>query len=563
MKLDNYSWRLPAPVPPEVRSKLDSFSLPFQSILFQRELNTTEEALQFLLPEQPSWSAQTELRHLNKACQLIQKAISSGQPIGVFGDYDADGITATALLTLALREIHSSVIPMIPSRLDDGYGLNNKALEEYSRLGVKLVITVDNGIRAFDEAHYAEELGIELIITDHHKPGSKLPKAAAVIDPKLPDDPYPNKHLAGVGVAYKLICSLAKHYQTLNPEDYLDLVAIGTIADIVPLLGENRYLVKQGLRRLNTRPRQSIHSLIGAAGLSGNTITSSDISFQIAPRLNASGRLENEDYLIPLQLLLADNPAECGSYAQILENHNHQRRSLSKDLQAFIDLKFENLDSLPPILIALDDKVDLGVAGIAAGHLTRKYYLPAIVGRTDKTTTTASCRSIPEFDMISALEDISDIFDQFGGHKLAAGFTLDNDNLSAFQDAITELAGSQLNPAELQPVLDVDAVVSFADLDRRLFKEISKLEPTGEKNPQPVFVSQGLKVEKSTAVGSSKDHLKLTLKDGSYLFNAIGFRFGELLPNLPEKLDIAFHFTENNFRGRKEYQLQIIDLSAS
>jgi len=563
MKLDNYRWRLPEPVPLEVRSKLDSFSLPFQSILFQRELNTTEEALQFLLPEQPSWSAQTELRHFNKACQLIQKAISSGQPIGVFGDYDADGITATALLTLALREIHSSVIPMIPSRLDDGYGLNNKALDEYSRLGVKLVITVDNGIRAFDEALYAEELGIELIITDHHKPGSKLPKAAAVIDPKLPDDPYPNKHLAGVGVAYKLICSLAKHYQTLNPEDYLDLVAIGTIADIVPLLGENRYLVKQGLRRLNTRPRQSIHSLVGAAGLSGNRITSSGISFQIAPRLNASGRLENEDYLIPLQLLLADNPAECASYAQILENHNHQRRSLSKDLQAFIDLKFENLDSLPPILIALDDKVDLGVAGIAAGHLTRKYYLPAIVGRTDKTTTTASCRSIPEFDMISALEDISDIFDQFGGHKLAAGFTLDNDNLSAFQDAITELAGSQLNPAELQPVLDVDAVVSFVDLDRRLFKEISKLEPTGEKNPQPVFVSKGLKVEKSTAVGSSKDHLKLTLKDGSYLFNAIGFGFGELLPNLPDKVDIAFHFTENNYRGRKEYQLQIIDLSAS
>jgi len=563
MKLDNYRWRFPEPVPPEVRSKLDSFSLPFQSILFQRELHTTEEALQFLLPEQPPWSAQTELRHLDKACQIIQKTISSGQPIGVFGDYDADGITATALLTLALREIHSSVIPWIPSRLDDGYGLNNKVLDEYARLGVKLVITVDNGIRAFEEAQYAEELGIELIITDHHKPGSKLPKAAAVIDPKLPDDPYPNKHLAGVGVAYKLICSLARHYQALNPEDYLDLVAIGTIADVVPLLGENRYLVKQGLRRLNTRPRQSIYSLIGAAGLSGATITSSDISFQIAPRLNASGRLENEDYLIPLQLLLADNAAECGSYAQILENHNHQRRSLSKDLQAFIDRKFENLDSLPPILIALDDQVDLGVAGIAAGHLSRKYYLPAIVGRTGNTTTTASCRSIPEFDMISALEEISDLFDQFGGHKLAAGFTLDNDNLSTFQDAITELAGSQLDPAELHPVLDVDAVVSFADLDRRLFKEISKLEPTGEKNPQPVFVTKGLKVEKSTAVGSGKDHLKLTLKDGSYLFNAIGFRFGELLPNLPEKLDIAFHFTENNFRGRKEYQLQIIDLSAS
>jgi single-stranded-DNA-specific exonuclease len=563
MKLDNYRWRFPEPVPIEVQSRLDAFSLPFQSILFQRELNTTEKALQFLLPNQPSWSAQTELRHLDKACQVIEKAIRSDLPIGVFGDYDADGITATALLTLALREIHSSVIPSIPSRLEDGYGLNKNALDDYARLGVKLVITVDNGIRAFEEALYAEELGIDLIITDHHKPGSVLPKAVAVVDPKLPDDPYPNKHLAGVGVAYKLICSLAKHFQSLHPEDYLDLVAIGTIGDVVPLLGENRYLVKQGLKRLNTRPRQSLHSLIGAAGLSGNTISSSDISFQIAPRLNASGRLENEDNLIPLQLLLAMDTAECGSYAQILENHNHQRRSLSKDLQDFVDRKFNNLDSLPPILIALDDQVNLGVAGIAAGHLSRKYYLPAIVGRTDTTTTTASCRSIPEFDMISALENISDLFDQFGGHKLAAGFTLANENLSVFQDAITDLAGSQLNPADLHPVLDIDAVVTFADLDRGLFKEISKLEPTGEKNPQPIFVSKGLKVQKSSVVGSEKDHLKLTLKEGSYQFNAIGFGFGELLPDLPEKLDIAFHFTENNFRGRKEYQLQIIDLSAA
>lgn len=563
MKLDNFRWRFPEPVPKEIRSKLDAFSPPFQSILYQRELNTTEEALHFLLPEQPTRIGQTELRHLNKACQVIQNVISSNQPIGVFGDYDADGITATALLTLALRKIHSPVIPSIPSRLDDGYGLNKKALDDYAQFGVKLVITVDNGIRAVEEARYAKELGIELIITDHHKPGSILPKAAAVIDPKLPDDPYPNKHLAGVGVAYKLICNLAKDFQALNPEDYLDLVAIGTIADVVPLLGENRFLVKQGLRRLNTRPRQSVHSLISAAGLSGNTITSSDISFQIAPRLNASGRLENENYLIPLQLLLAVNAAECGSYAQILENHNHQRRSLSKDLQVFVDRKFENLDSLPPILIALDAQVDLGVAGIAAGYLSRKYYLPAIVGRTGTMTTTASCRSIPEFDMISALENISDLFDQFGGHKLAAGFTLANENLSKFQEVITDLARSQLNLEDLQPELHIDAVVSLADLDQGLFKEISKLEPTGEKNPQPVFVSRGLEVEKSTVVGSSKDHLKLTLKSGSYLFNAIGFGFGELLPDLPAILDVAFHFTENNFRGRKEYQLQIIDLSAA
>lgn len=563
MKLNNFRWRYPQLVPPEIRSQLDTFSAPFQSILFHRELTTIEETLAFLLPRKPSWSDFQDLRHVDRACLAIQKAVDSDRPIGIFGDYDADGITATALLTLALRSIHSPIIPIIPDRLDDGYGLSKKALDDFAQAGAALVITVDNGIRAFEEAEYAKDLGIELIITDHHRPSNRLPDAVAVIDPKLADDPYPNKHLAGVGVAYKLVRSLASIYKALDPDDYLDLVAIGTIADIVPLLGENRYLVKKGLSRLNSKPRQSIHSLLGTAGLSGKKVTASDISFQIAPRLNASGRLESGDSSVPLQLLLSQDPDRCGSLAQILENHNYQRKALSKELQASVELQFQDVDPLPPILIALNDQVNLGVAGIAAGFLSRKYYLPAIVGKQGESTTTASCRSIPEFDIIAALENVSDLFDQFGGHKLAAGFTLPNSNLQAFQESITELAGKEIDPNDTYPTLQIDAVVELPDLNRGLFKEISKLEPTGEKNPPPIFCVKGIDIKKASTVGSNRDHLKLTLTDGTYLVNAIGFNFGELLPELPKKVDTVFYFTENQYRGKKEFQLQILDLAAA
>ncbi|MFN2111933.1 MAG: single-stranded-DNA-specific exonuclease RecJ [Anaerolineales bacterium] len=562
MKLDNYRWRYPEPVPLDIQAALDTFSKPFQSILYQRDLTSPDEVMSFLLPKNPAWASHHTLRHIDRACQIIQNIVDSDQPIGIFGDYDADGITATALLTLALRKIHAPILPMIPNRLEDGYGLNKKSLDEFSRAGAALVITVDNGIRAFEEALYAKQLGIELIITDHHRPADKLPEASAVIDPKTPDDPYPNKYLAGVGVAYKLVCGLASIYELIDPDEFLDLVAIGTIADIVPLLGENRYLVKKGLNLINSKPRQAIHSLLGTAGLIGKKVTASDISFQIAPRLNSSGRLESEDSLVPLQLLLSQDTASCGSFAQVLENHNFQRKTLSKELQESVERQFLEIDPLPPILVALNDQVNLGVAGIAAGYLSRKFYLPAIVGKTGDATTTASCRSIPEFDIIAALENISDLFEQFGGHKLAAGFTLPNANLPAFQAAIIEQAKQHIDPLDLHPTLEIDAQVTLPDLNQGLYKEISKLEPTGEKNPPPVFCIKGLGIKKTATVGAGGDHLKLTLSDGTYLINAIGFNFGELAPDLPKKVDVAFHFTENQYRGQREFQLQILDLSA-
>ena len=278
----SYRWNFPNPIPSDISENLDSFSPPFQSILFHRGCTTTNDAVNLLLPQKPSYADGQILRHLDLACELIQSAIGNDQKIGVYGDYDADGITATALLTLALQKLSASVVPFIPNRINDGYGLNEASINILHQQGVKLLITVDNGIRSLSEISHAKSLGMNLIITDHHQPPSLLPESDAIVNPKIPDDPYPNKNLAGVGVAYKLVCALADHFAQLRPEDFLDLVAIGTIADIVPISGENRYLVKQGLTQINQKPRQSLFSLIGASGLSGKQIFASDISFQIA-----------------------------------------------------------------------------------------------------------------------------------------------------------------------------------------------------------------------------------------------------------------------------------------
>lgn len=558
-----FTWRLPDPLPEPIRTALDTYSDPFASILFRRGIESPEQAVQFLLPRQPATPASQQLLHLDRGCQLIAAAVENREPIAVFGDYDADGITATALLTLALRQIADPVHPLIPSRLEDGYGINQQSIDALAEAGIKLLITVDNGIRAAAEIAYANSLGMKVLVTDHHSPGPDLPPAAALINPKIPGDPYPNKHLAGVGVAYKLLSALAAYYPSIHPDDFLDLVAIGTIADIVPLVGENRYLVKKGLQLINTSPRQGLYSLLGTAGLRDKLITAADISFQIAPRLNASGRLGTDDNLAPLELLLEKDPFVCGPLAQMLENHNLQRKNLSKELQERVDSQFADLDPLPPILIALADDIDLGVAGIAAGYLSRKYYLPAIVGQIGQDTTTASCRSIPEFNIVSALESAQDLFTQYGGHKMAAGFTTANENLDLLQQRLQEQARDSFSTASLTPELAIDATVSLADLNHSLYKELSKLEPTGEGNPLPTFACRGLRAKKISTVGAAGEHLKIILSDGNYSMNAIGFGFGHLAADLSGKFDLAFHFTENQYRGKTEFQLQVIDLAAA
>lgn len=523
-----------------------------------------DEVLAFLLPQEPSYPAQGLLRHVDKACDLIIQSIEKKHKIAVYGDYDTDGITSTAMLTLVLRKLSADTIPYIPNRILDGYGLNVNAIDSLHQQDVDLLITVDNGISSINEIAYAKSLGMAVILTDHHQPPAILPEADAIINPKLPDDPYPFKSLAGVGVAYKLVCSLADSFPELDPKDYLDLVALGTVADIVPLTGENRYLVKNGLLQFNHDRRQSLSSLLGASGLEGKNIISADISYQIAPRINASGRLsDSEDHRIPLELLLSSDPATCGKLAQILENHNRRRKEISAQMLDRLQAEIVSLDSLPPLLISLEPDNHLGVAGIAAGALTHKYYLPSIVGSIGEEFTTASCRSIDEFDIISALNQNKDLFVHYGGHKLAAGFTIENKKIPLLRERLLTQAEATLSSIDLQPTLYIDAVVTLADCDHSLNREFRKLEPTGEGNPTPLIVVKNVSAKNQSQVGKNNDHLKLLINDGTNVMPAIAFGMGDLKGNLPENFTLAGHFSENEFRGKKEFQFRIIDLESN
>ena len=563
MPHQRYLWRYPSSVPEDVQNELDTFSSAIQSILYQRGINTLEDALDFLLPKAPGWYSKLNLLHVNKACHLILDAIQNKEVIVVYGDYDADGITSTALVTLALREIGANVIPYIPDRQSEGYGLNVPAIKSLSEQNVSLLITVDNGIRSLEEVAYANSLKLKVIITDHHTPGSELPLAAALLNPKLPDDPYPNKNLAGVGVAYKLICAISDHVSQLNPDDYLDLVAIGTVADIVPLIGENRYLVRQGMSKIKVKNRQSIQSLISVSGNINKKINASDISYQIAPRLNASGRLDSESALTPLNLLLSSDLAECINYAQKLEIHNDKRKTLSRLLEIKVDKIISEETPLPPLLMVFAPDIPSGLAGIAAGFLSRKYNLPAIVGQTGDNTSTASCRSIPDFNIINALDTCQELFVHYGGHSLAAGFTIENDKILQLKDCLVDQATLQLADKRRLPNLEIDFEVSLKELDNSLYAEIEKLEPTGAGNPLPVFVTKNLKAIRPKRVGKDSDHLKMVVSDGHISMDTIGFRLGDLIFDLPPLFNLVYHLTINDYRGTKTLQLQVLDLVPS
>ena len=558
MTIQRFNWIEPDLIPHDIDLELAAFPPVMRQVLFQRGLNTEKDALSFLSPKEPGWYPTIQLLHTEKCCQLIREAIQNQECIAVYGDYDADGITGTALLVMVLLKITENVIYFIPDRRKEGYGLNNDALVSLAEKGVNLLITVDNGIRSVDEVEFAKSLGFKVIITDHHSPNLNLPSADGMLNPKLLDDQYPDKNLSGVGIVYKLINALSAYYPEIIPADYLDLVTIGTIADIVPLVGENRYLVRQGLNLLNQFRRQGIVSLLGAANLIPGKITSSDISYQIGPRLNAPGRIGNPN--TSLELLLSTDLQTSGNLAQIIETQNYQRKIISRTMEQLVDDLVAKYHPLPYILFASDPEFHVGVVGITAGYLTRKYYLPSIVGNSGPTQTVASCRSIPEFNIISALDQCKDLFFRYGGHALAAGFTISNDKLQELEQRLSKLAEESLSGLKMGPKLSIDAKVSLAQLDASLYSTLENLEPTGSQNPEAVFFTSNLTALQKKTVGQNGNHLKLKVTDGNYTFGAICFGMGDLIRRLPAPFDAVYKFDLNEFRGNRSYQLNIIDI---
>ncbi len=554
------SWQIAQPITALAEQSLQGYPPVLRQILYNRGYATREEASQFLQAHKPQHTNPFDLKGLNAAVERIFQAIKTGEKIAIYGDYDADGVTATALLILFFRRIEANVIAYIPNRFDEGYGLNIEALNQLENEGASLVITVDCGIRSIEEAAHAQELGLELIITDHHHPGPRLPAATAIIDPKQPDDTYLEKELAGVGIAYKLIEGLSQKLgeQAPDPEDFLEFVALGTVADLAPLVGENRYLVRQGIRYLQ-RPRyQGIMSLIGVAGLKPESITATDIGFGLGPRINAAGRLTSADFA--LDLLTTNDVGTAAYLAQQLEAQNQERQSLTRKIQQKADELARQKQSSPNLLFAVHPDFNPGVVGLAAARLVDQYHRPAVVGHIGTEFTRASCRSIEGFHITQALDQCTDLLEYHGGHAAAAGFNVQNANLIELEERLTILAEEQLADWETQPRLSIDAEVPLSELNMNTIEYLRWLEPTGYGNPLAVFCSRGVQVKTKRTVGKDQSHLKLTVTDGFVTFDAIGFRLGHWLTNLPARIDIAYTFEINEFRGRETLQLNLKDL---
>ncbi len=559
-------WTIDPILTPEADLALERFTPIMRRLLYNRGYKTDEAARQYLEAQPPPGSDPMNMLGVPEAVVRIWHAIQEEERIAVYGDYDADGVTATALLTDLLKKLGAHVQGYIPNRFDEGYGLNTEALDALQAGGISLVITVDCGIRSMAEAEHARRNGLDLIITDHHHPLHEMPHALALVNPKQPGEVYPDQNLAGVGLAYKLGCALLETARTsgyapadgIDAEEYLDLVALGTVSDQAPLVGENRSLVRQGLEYIRRPRRQGVLSLIGAAQLNALQITADSIGFGLGPRLNAAGRLDSA--LAALNLLLTHDLAEAAYLAQQLDNQNRERQQITREIQAHAEqlALAEAPEAL--LLFSADESYNPGVIGLAASRLMEQYYRPAIVAFHGPEFTRGSCRSIPEFHITQALDECADLLVRHGGHSAAAGFTVRNEHLSELVERLRLIAQRQLGEMDLRPTLHADAQVNLSELTPDLLNDLARLQPTGQSNPAARFVSRGVRVLRSKTVGKDSSHLKLTVTDGIITYDAIAFRLGHLYGNLPTYIDLIYQFERNEYNGFASLQLNVQDI---
>jgi single-stranded-DNA-specific exonuclease len=435
--------------------------------------------------------------------------------------------------------------------------LNIEALDTLHESGVRLVITVDCGIRSFIEAEHARGIGLDLIISDHHHPLQELPQAVAVLNPKQAGDLPQYRDLAGVGLAYELAAALAAALGT-NPADSLDLVALGTVADLAPLVGENRSLVRRGIEQIKAARRQGIVSLIGASGLKTFSVSAGDIGYVLAPRLNAAGRLDSA--LAAYSLLISQDVNETGRLAQQLDDQNRERQRITRAISARAEQIALSEEAQPWLIFAADPEFNPGVVGLAAARLVESYYRPAIVAFTDVETTRASCRSIPEFHITQALDQCADLLEHHGGHAAAAGFTVRNERLPELIERLKAIAVEQLSPFDLRPVIKADLELPLSALKPEILAYLSWLQPTGNGNREALFLSRNLKVRHKRAVGKDAAHLKLSVSDGRITYDAIAFRQGYMLDQIDEGVDLMYTFETNEFNGQLSLQLNVRDI---
>lgn len=505
-----------------------------------------------------------QMAGMNEAVTRLRCALASRERIVVYGDFDADGISATALLVSALRLLGGRAEPYIPDRFTESYGLNKPALERLRRDGASLVVTVDCGIRSVEEAAQARAIGLDLVITDHHSVPEDLPPAIAVIDPKRPDCRYPFKALSGVGVAYRLADALFRVENRLvgrsesppGHEQFLDLVALGTIADIVPLEGENRTLSRQGLERMRLSPRVGLRALMRIAGVDPEKVDSQAISFRLAPRINAAGRLEHAR--LAYDLLMSTSENEASSLSDELNQINQRRQELlERQIEEARQLLGEETGRL--VLIVDGPSFHEGIVGLVASRLTDEFYRPALVMRRGEETTRGSARSIEGFHITRALDACADLLTRHGGHARAAGFTLLTKDVPAFRERLESYCAEHLDEETLSRRLSVDAIVKLAEIGEETISALAAMEPFGEGNPEPCLATEGLRVLASWAVGQDGRHLRMQVEEEGRSLPAIAFRQGHLASEFSrdDMVDLVYHPILNEWEGNTNIELVV------
>ncbi len=557
-------WDVAPPIPDYVNQELREFSPFMRQLLFNRGLTSAQAARAFIEGKSPYDTNPLLIKDMQKAVDILHSALENQAKIAIYGDYDADGVTSSALTFEFLSALGAQPRVYIPNRFDEGYGLNLDAIDQLASEGIQLVITVDCGVRSVKEVQRANELGMQTIITDHHLPSDPLPPAQAVINPRQDGDIYPEKHLAGVGLAYKLAQAYLQTYTQpdLSADRWLDLVAIGTIADLAPLIGENRELVKAGLNQIRRTERQGVFSLAQVAGINLDKINAGNIGFNIGPRLNAAGRIDSA--LSAFDLLVTKDIFTAGILAQKLEAQNTQRQNIMNEIQdAAIAMSYAD-EPDQPIIFAASPEFNEGVIGLAASRVTEAFYRPAIIGHQDETHTVASCRSINEFNITEALDQCAELLVRYGGHSAAAGLTVRNENLTELIARLRALAAETFKGLALTPELFIDREIQLDKLEGKhipmILDDLHYLEPTGRNNPEAIFCSRKCQTRNVRTVGADGKHLKLRILSGNRDFDAIAFRHGHWLDKLPKYIDIAYTFELNEYMGQSSLQLNIKDI---
>lgn len=551
-------WVLPEAVPPEVTSSLASLPEQLHSVFFRRGLLTVADVERFTQPLEQELPAPSELPGVDEATALLKHAGDQGLPIVVYGDYDADGVTGTALLVSSLRAEGFDADYYVPDRFAEGYGLNKEAVQRLWQNGRRILVTVDCGTRAIQEIALARELGFKTVITDHHHPHEVLPAADAMINPRLASGSSPFLGLAGVGLAYILAASLLQNTGPGLADRMLDLVALGTVADLAPLRDVNRALVARGLALINARPRIGIAALMKAAGIRPGSVLASHIGFGLGPRLNAAGRMEHAD--LGVRLMLTEDAVEAEQLAQELDHLNRVRRNKTKAAVEKAEGLLGPTEALDHVLFVVDEAFHEGVVGLAASRLVERFHRPALVGRPSEGTIRGSARSIEGFHITSALETCQDLLLDFGGHAAAAGFQIKEADADRLAAGLNELARAQYGTRPPPARVEVDSIVRLRDLDETILGFLEGLEPFGEGNRAPVFAAFGVEIANARKVGASGDHLKMTLLDGGKPYDAIAFRQGPMSDVLRSRADLIFHYEWNEFRGIRSPQLHVLEV---